>query len=293
MFHGSIVALVTPMNERGQIDLEGLRNLIEFQLANDTDALVIAGTTGEGATLGHEEFHDLLNAALRLVNGRVPVIASTGSADTGKSTRLTKLAEELGADAALVVTPYYNRPMQNGLEAHFSAIADATDIPLVLYNVPSRTAVDLLPGTVARLAARDDVVAIKEALPDMGRIRELVALCGDGLAVLSGDDSSCMEAMLLGARGVVSVAANIAPGRMRRLCAAALGGDRETAGVVNEGLQELFRVLALESNPIPVKWSVAQMGLIGTGIRLPLLPLEETYRARANSCLRALGLLND
>jgi 4-hydroxy-tetrahydrodipicolinate synthase len=293
MFHGSIVALVTPMNERGQIDLEGLHRLVEFQLANGTDALVIAGTTGEGATLGREEFRGLLRQAVRIVHGRVPVIAGTGSVGTAKAISLTMQAEEAGADAALVVTPYYNRPMQSGLEAHFSAIADATNIPLILYNVPSRTAVDLLPETVSRLAAREDIVAIKEARPGVGRISELVDRVDDQLVVLSGDDSSCMDAIFHGAGGVVSVAANVVPGVMHRLCEAARSGDRDLAGAINDGLKDLFRFLALESNPIPVKWAVAQMGLIGAGIRLPLLPLGKANHASANHCLRTLGLLTD
>lgn len=293
MFHGSIVALVTPMDERGRLDPAGLRRLVDFQLSNGTDALLIAGTTGEGATLSQEEFRVLLGTAVQHVAGRAPVIAGTGTADTAKSIKLTCMARDLGADAALVVTPYYNRPTQAGLEAHFKAVADAADIPLVLYNVPSRTAVDLLPETVARLAGRSDIVAIKEAVPDVRRVRELVERCGDDLTVLSGDDGSCMEAMLHGARGVVSVAANVLPERMHRLSVAATAGDRDAAGAINDGMLELFRVLAVESNPSPVKWSVAEMGLIGTGIRLPLLPLGEAHRARVRDCLEALGLLAD
>jgi 4-hydroxy-tetrahydrodipicolinate synthase len=293
MFQGSIAALVTPMNERGQVDLPALRRLIDFHLENQTDALVIAGTTGEGATLDGEELRELLTTAIRHVDGRMPVIAGTGSPDTGKSIRLTSLAAGCGADAALVVTPYYNRPTQRGLEAHFAAIADATDIPIILYNVPSRTAVDLRPETVERLAVRDDIVAIKEAVADMDRVGELLARCGDKLTVLSGDDKTCMRAMLQGAAGVVSVAANVAPRQMRKLSEAAARGDERAAGAVNSALGELFRVLTLESNPIPVKWSVARMGLIGTGIRLPLLPLSEAYRPEIEKCLRSLGTLDE
>jgi 4-hydroxy-tetrahydrodipicolinate synthase len=281
------------MDERGRIDYPALRGLVDFHLGRGTDALVIAGTTGEGATLSATETGDLVGAVVRQVDGRIPVIAGCGCADTAKTIALAEQAERRGADAALVVTPYYNRPMQSGLEAHFSAVANATGIPLILYNVPSRTAVDLMPETVARLARREDIVAIKEAKPDLDRISELVELCGEHFTVLSGDDGSCMGAMLRGAAGVVSVAANVVPRRMHDLCTAASRGDRDAAAAIDAGLRELFGALSIESNPIPVKWSVARMGLIGEGLRLPLLPLSEGCRHEVEKCLVALGVLDE
>jgi 4-hydroxy-tetrahydrodipicolinate synthase len=291
MFDGSIVALVTPMDESSRVDAAGLRRLVDFQLSSGTSAIVVAGTTGESATLTTEEFEQLLEATLRQVDGRVPVIAGTGSADTARTIGRTRRAEALGADAALLVTPYYNRPPQAGLRAHYEAVAAATHLPLILYNVPGRTGVDLLPGTVAALADGDRFVAIKEAVPDPGRVHELLELVGDRMAVLSGDDPSCARSMAAGARGVISVAANVAPAAMARLCEAALAGDRDRAAVFDAELAHLYRQLAVQSNPIPVKWAAHRMGLIGPGIRLPLVPLAETHRPALEACLDDLGLL--
>jgi 4-hydroxy-tetrahydrodipicolinate synthase len=291
MFNGSIVALVTPFNGRGDIDFTALDRLVGFHLDQGTCGLVIAGTTGESATLSASEFRALLEWVVDRVEGSVPVLAGTGSASTAVAVERTRLAGDLGADGALVVTPYYNRPTQNGLEAHFRAVADASGIPVVLYNVPSRTAVDLLPETVERLAGHQRIVGIKEAVATPGRVKELVSRCAPPFAVLSGDDRSCLAAMREGARGVVSVAANVAPELMRRLCAAAAEGDWEAAERIDGTLQPLFEALMLEPNPIPVKWALCAMNMAGPGIRLPLTELDESHREGVRQCLARLGLL--
>ncbi|MGD8356991.1 MAG: 4-hydroxy-tetrahydrodipicolinate synthase [Lysobacterales bacterium] len=291
MFNGSIAALVTPFTGRGEIDFAALEKLARFHRENGTDALVIAGTTGESATLTAPEYTALLKWAVGRFDGVLPVLAGTGSASTAVAVERTRLACGLGADAVLVVTPYYNRPTQKGLEAHFRTVADASDKPLVLYNVPTRTAVDLQPETVERLSGHPRIVGIKEAVGAPERVRELVSRCGAGFTVLSGDDGSCLSAMKEGARGVVSVAANVAPGAMRELCAEAAAGNWERAERLNDRLRPLFRALMLESNPIPVKWSLCEMNLIGPGIRLPLTELDESLRAPLRQCLSELGLL--
>jgi 4-hydroxy-tetrahydrodipicolinate synthase len=291
MFNGSIVALATPFTEQGALDLAALDRLVEFHLESGTDGLVIAGTTGESATLRRAEFTDLLARAVSRAAGRVPVIAGTGSASTASAIEQTRLAGSEGADAALVVTPYYNKPTQGGLEAHFNAVADASEIPLVLYNVPSRTAVDMLPETVERLAAHSRVAGIKEAVPDGARIEELCARCGSEFAVLSGDDGSCLEAMRQGAVGVVSVAANVAPDLVHRLCSAAAQLEWEEAERINHKLKSLYRVLMIETNPIPVKWALFEMGRIGPHIRLPMTPLSAACRDTLRDGLAELGLI--
>jgi 4-hydroxy-tetrahydrodipicolinate synthase len=291
MFTGSIVALVTPLTERGGVDYAALESLVDFHLQQGSDGLVVAGTTGEAATLDKSETRDLLAAVIRRVNGAVPVLAGTGSAATAVAVDQTRQAGDLGADGALVVTPYYNRPTQAGLEAHFVAVADASAIPVVLYNVPSRTAVDMLPATVERLAAHPRIAGIKEAVRDMDRVRELVSRCGAGFTVLSGDDPSCLSAMKSGAVGVVSVAANVAPAQMHALCGFARRGDWAAAEQLEERLRELFDRLAAETNPIPVKWALFEMNRIGPQIRLPLTPLAEVHRGPLRQCLETLGLL--
>lgn len=291
MFHGSIAALVTPMTEAGRVDPDALRRLLDFQLEGGTSAVVIAGTTGESTALEDKEFRTLLDTAVGHVGGAVPVIAGTGSANTAHSIERTRVAAGLGADAALVVTPYYVRPPQDGLVAHYEAIAEGTDLPLVLYNVPARTGVDLQPETAARLAEHECFVAVKEAVPDPERVRRLVALCAGRMAVLSGDDGSCRAAMGQGASGVISVAANVAPAHMARLCRSMLDGDEERAVGVESELRELFALLGVEPNPIPVKWAACRSGLIGPGIRLPLRPLEPSHRRALEACLGKLGLL--
>ena len=291
MFNGSIAALVTPFDERGGIDPSALDGLVDFHLENGTDGIVVAGTTGESATLNDEEVSAALRQVIRRVDGRLPVLAGTGSCSTAAAVAHTRAAAAEGADAALVVTPYYNRPPQAGLEAHFLAVADASSIPVVLYNVPSRTAVDLLPATAERLAAHPRIVGIKEAVADPARIDELRDRCGTDFCVLSGDDHSCLDAMKHGAAGVISVAANVAPGMMKALCVAARTGSWEEADRIDGRLQPLFAALMTESNPIPVKWALCEMGLIGAGIRLPLRPLDESKRQGLRDVLLDLRLV--
>lgn len=290
MFYGSIVALVTPMNEHGRIDYGALQRLVDFHLASGSNGIVVAGTTGESATLSSNEYKRLLKHVVAQVDSRIHVLAGSGSADTRVAITHTRYAAESGADGVLVVTPYYNRPMPSGLLAHYHALADATELPIVLYNVPSRTAVDMLPETVAELAQRDEIVAIKEAVPDMDRVRLLTKLCGESLVVLSGDDPSCLEAMRAGAKGVVSVAANVVPGLFRDMCENAANGNWQAAVEIDERLRHLYKLLALESNPIPVKWVLYEMALTGIGIRLPLLPLDKRYHQAISLGLKALGL---
>ena len=290
MFHGSIVALITPMDDHGQIDFDALQRLVDFHLRSRTDGIVVAGTTGESATLSTTEFKSVLSNVVEQVNSSIPVLAGTGSAGTFKTITRTQIAADLGADGALVVTPYYNRPNQSGLLAHYHALADATEIPLVIYNVPSRTAVDILPETVAELAKRDEFIAIKEAGSDMGRIRSLVDLCGQSLVVLSGDDASGLDAMRQGAQGVVSVAANVVPGMFRDICWNAADKNWQAALEIDDMLRHLYGILSLETNPIPVKWVLHRMAFCGQGIRLPLLPLSEKYHETLDQSLEQLGL---
>jgi 4-hydroxy-tetrahydrodipicolinate synthase len=290
MFSGSIVALVTPFTDSGGVDYAALGGLLEFHLEQGSDGLVIAGTTGESATLNRKEFRELLAWVVREVDGAMPVLAGTGSPSTAHAVEQTLLAGELGADGALVVTPYYNRPTQPGLEAHFTAVASASAIPIVLYNVPSRTAVDMLPATVERLSAHPRIVGIKEAVGDPRRIEELRARCGRDFLVFSGDDSSCLRAMRGGADGVVSVAANVAPALMHEMCVLAGERDWEAAERIGERLQPLFGMLSVETNPIPVKWALFELGRAGAGIRLPLTPLAESHRAPLRQCLETLEL---
>ncbi len=290
MFHSSIVALITPMDVQGRIDFEALQRLVDFHLKSGTNGIVVAGTTGESPVLTQEEFRQLLTQVVQQVNSRIPVLAGTGSASTANSIKRTQIAAELGADGALIVTPYYNRPMQSGLISHYNSLADASSIPLVIYNVPSRTSVDLLPETVAELAQRDEIVAIKEAVPDMARIRTLVNLCGSSLVVLSGDDSSCLDAIHNGAKGVVSVAANVVPRLFCEMCESANKNNWKRALEINDRLRHLYDILALETNPIPVKWALYKMALSGKGIRLPLLPLDEKHHEAFERGLNQLGL---
>ena len=289
MFKGSIVALVTPFGENGEIDFAALEALVSFQLEAGTDALVIGGTTGESATLRAGELDTLLQAVVRQVKGRVPVIAGTGAAATDRAIENTLRAAEQGADAALVVTPYYNRPTQHGLIAHFRAIADKSEIPLVLYNVPSRTAVDMLPHTVESLVSHQRIVAVKEAVSKPGRIEELVRICAGNAVVLSGDDQSCLSAMRHGAEGVISVAANVAPGPLGMLCQAASRGDWQAAEAEDARLRKLFDLLMIETNPIPVKWALHEMSLCSFHVRLPLTPLSAIHREALGHCLAEVG----
>ena len=290
MFRGSMVAVVTPMRENGELDFEALARLVEFHVENGTDAIISVGTTGESATLDFEEHIRVVRRTVELVKGRIPVIAGTGANSTSEALHLTRRSMEAGADACLLVTPYYNKPTQEGLYRHYRLIADSVAIPQILYNVPGRTACDLKPETVERLAGIPNIVGIKEA-STLERLLELVRRCGDRLAVYSGDDAIAAEAMLGGAKGVISVTANVAPRASHEMAAAALAGDRARTEAVNERLAELHKALFLESNPIPVKWAVNRLGLIPPGIRLPLTPLSEPFRPAVQAAMQQAGVI--
>lgn len=288
---GSMVALVTPMHADGTVDWDGLAELVDWHVGEGTDGIVAVGTTGESATLGFREHDEVIERVVELVDRRVPVIAGTGGNATDEAIRLTRHAERAGADACLLVCPYYNKPTQEGLYRHFHAVAMAVDIPLVLYNVPSRTGVDMLPETVRRLAEIDNIVALKEAKGSIERIHELIELCGDDLMIFSGDDGTAMESMLVGGKGDISVTANVAPALMREMCEAAVAGDRERAETLDAKLQPLHAALFLEPNPIPVKWALYEMGRIGPGIRLPMTPLDEKFHEPVREALAAVGVV--
>jgi 4-hydroxy-tetrahydrodipicolinate synthase len=290
MFRGSIVALITPMHEDGRIDDEGLRCLVDFHVTEGTSAIVAVGTTGESATLDEEEHCVVIRRVVELAAGRIPVIAGTGANATTEAVRLTQCARLAGADAALLVTPYYNKPTQEGLYLHHKAVAEAVDIPQILYNVPGRTACDLLPETAARLAQVPNIVGIKDATGDLSRVPRLKALCGGDFDLFSGDDATAAEFMLQGGHGVISVTANVAPRLMQAMCTAALAGDRERAIEINAQLDGLHRELFVQSNPIPVKWAVAEMGLAPRGIRLPLTWLTEDVQPRVRAAMHQAGI---
>lgn len=289
---GSMVALATPMHADGTVDWASLERLVDWHVAQGTDGIVAVGTTGESATLGFREHDEVIERVVALVDGRVPVIAGTGGNATDEAIRLTRQAQRTGADACLLVTPYYNKPSQEGLYRHFHAIAMAVDIPQVLYNVPSRTGVDMLPETVARLAEIDNIVALKEAKGSVERIHELIQACGDDLDIFSGEDGVAMEAMLVGGKGTISVTANVAPALMKQMCAAAVAGNRAEAEALDARLQPLHSALFLESNPIPVKWALHEMGWMEPGIRLPMTPLEARFHEPVRDAMTKLGLLS-
>ena len=291
MFQGSMVALVTPMREGGDIAEASMQRLIDFHVANQSDALIVVGTTGESATLNEEEHCHLIRRAVEMAAGRIAIIAGTGANSTREAIDLTRCAHEAGVDACLLVTPYYNKPTQEGLYRHYKAVADAVPVAQILYNVPGRTAVDMLPATVERLAAIDNIVGIKEATGDMNRARAILDCCADRLDVYSGDDATAMGLMLLGGQGNISVTANVAPAAMHELCAAAVAGDRDTAAAINSRLDVLNHTLFVESNPIPVKWALHEMGLIPAGIRLPLTPLADRYHDTVRQALAQAGVL--
>ena len=290
MFSGSMVALVTPMHADGSVDQVSLAKLVEFHVENGTDAIVVMGTTGESATLNEKEHCLTIKQVVDIADNRIPVIAGTGANSTSEAIELTQCAMSAGADACLLVTPYYNKPTQEGLYQHFKKVAETVAIPQILYNVPGRTAVDMLPETVVRLAGISNIVGIKEATGDLSRGQQIMAECGDKLDVYSGDDATAMELILLGARGDISVTANIAPKAMHEMCAAALAGDRETATAINERLLALHDKLFVESNPIPVKWALYEMGMIPEGIRLPLTVLNEQYHDVIRDAIKQASL---
>jgi len=288
MLSGSIVALVTPMTASGALDWEALERLVAWHLESGTHGIVPMGTTGESATLTTAEHLEVIRRVIALVDGQVPVIAGTGSNSTDEAIHQTQEAEREGADACLVVTPYYNKPTQEGLYHHYKAIADASGVPLVLYNVPPRTACDMQPATVARLAAIDNIVGIKEASGDASRIGELRRRCGDDFILLSGEDAQTLEMLHLGAVGAISVTANVLPQQMAAFCSAWLAGERERAEALDAELQPVHGALFVETSPSPVKWALHALGRIDSGIRLPLLPLSEGRRAEVMAAVNAV-----
>ena len=295
VIQGSIVALVTPMFADGRVDDECLANLVEFHISNDTDAIVAMGTTGESATLDETEHCKVVKQIIGYAKGRIPIIAGTGSNSTTEAIQLTRCAADAGADACLLVTPYYNKPTQEGLYQHFKAIAAAVDIPQILYNVPGRTAVDMLPETVQRLASITNIVGIKEATGDVDRVVDILSRCADtslygDFAVYSGDDATAMDAILKGAKGDISVTANVAPKAMHEMCAAALAGDVLAATEHNKSLLGLHETLFVEANPIPVKWVLAEMDLIKHGQRLPMTVLSDQYHSVLREAMQSAGI---
>lgn len=284
-----MVALVTPMLADGAVDYGTLRRLVDYHVAEGTDAIVAMGTTGESATLDEREHCEVIRIVIEQAAGRLPIIAGTGANSTREAIDLTRAARELGADACLLVTPYYNKPTQEGLFQHFSAVAATVEIPQILYNVPGRTGCDLLPATVARLAGVPNIVGIKEATGDLARVAAIKSTCGDDFGLYSGDDASAREFCLLGGHGVISVTANVAPRSMHRMCVAAIAGDDAEAATIDATLEGLHRELFVESNPIPVKWALWRMGLIERGIRLPLTWLSSDCEAAVYGALRDAG----
>jgi 4-hydroxy-tetrahydrodipicolinate synthase len=292
MITGSMVALVTPMTGEGSVDTAALDRLVDWHIAEGTDAIVAVGTTGESATLDVDEHIDVIRRVVKRAAGRVPIIAGTGANATTEAIELTRAAGEVGADAALLVTPYYNKPPQEGLYRHFKAIAEAVKLPIILYNVPGRTGCDMLPATVERLAAIPGIIGLKEAKGELSRARELLALnLPSTFAVYSGDDATARESILLGFKGDISVTANVAPRAMHEMCAAALAGDADKAAEIDARLAALHRDLFVEPNPIPVKWALQKMGRIDGGIRLPLVPMAPQYNETVAAALRAAGVL--
>lgn len=290
MITGSIVALVTPMLEDGAVDWESLDRLLDLHLEAGTAAIGAVGTTGESATLSVPEHCEVIKHCVQHMNGRMPIVAGTGSNSTWEAIELTEAAAAAGADACLLVTPYYNRPTQRGLFEHFKAVAEAVQVPQVLYNVPGRTSVDMSNDTVVRLAELDNITGIKDATGDLERARDLIERCGDTIAIYSGDDPTAMELMLAGGHGNISVTANVAPALMAQLCRLALAGEREAAAEINARLTPLNSALFLEANPIPVKWALQQRGLVGEGIRLPLTTLDAQYHDTVLAALEAAGV---
>lgn len=291
MISGSIVALVTPMHRDGAVDWEALQRLVEWHVAEGSNAIVAVGTTGESATLDVDEHLAVIQSVIATAAGRIPVIAGTGANSTREAIELTRAAAEAGADACLLVTPYYNKPTQEGLFLHHKAIAEAVAIPQILYNVPGRTGVDMQNATVARLAGTPNIVGIKDATGNLQRGEELIGLVGNRMAVYSGDDATAHELILLGAKGNISVTANVVPGSMAKLCAAALRGEAETVRRLNAPVAALHKDLFIESNPIPVKWALHEMGRVDIGIRLPLTVLAESCREPVRAALRQAGAL--
>ena len=290
-FKGAFVAIVTPFSD-GKIDEKELIDLIEFQIGGGTNGIVPCGTTGEAATMSHEEHHQVVELTIKTVNGRVPVVAGTGSNSTAETIELTRHAKEAGADGALVITPYYNKPSQEGLYQHFKAVAEAADLPIILYNVPSRTSVNMLPATVARCAQIPNIVGIKEATGDLNQISEVIRLCPDDFTVLSGDDFTSMATVAIGGQGVISVTSNVAPADMASLMAAALDGDFAKARQIHYKMFPLFQAMFFDTNPVPAKTTLALMGKIkAANPRLPISEMNEAALARMKKVIAEYGLI--
>ena len=290
MFKGSLVALVTPFDDNNRVDYASLKRLIDFHVAQGTDGLVIAGTTGESATLSRSEHIELVGRAIEIARGRVPVIAGTGSNSTAQTIDLSLAVSDPGIAAYLVVVPYYNKPTQEGLFQHFTAVANAVDRPVMMYNVPGRTVADMLPETVARLSRHGNIFGIKEATGDIGRLKEIQALVDDDFMLYSGDDFTVLPFIEQGGHGVVTVSGNVAPEQVSRLCKLAQAGKHSDAATLDESLQPLNKMLFIESNPIPVKWAVSEMGLMAPHIRLPLTPFSEQYHEAMRSAMHNAGV---
>lgn len=288
---GSIVAIVTPMLENGAVDWKSLEHLVEWHIAQGTHSIVAVGTTGEASTLDMAEHIQVVQSIVRIANKRIPIIAGTGANSTHEAIELTREAEKVGADACLLVTPYYNKPTQEGLYQHYKTIAEAVSIPQILYNVPGRTGVDMQNETAIRLAEIDNIIGIKDATGNLERGRELIAGTQGKMAVYSGDDATAWQLILAGAKGNISVTANVAPNMMSQVCNFALAGDHAQAESQNAKVAHLHEILFCESNPIPVKWALHEMGLIPTGIRLPLTVLAEQYRTPIRQALVQAGLI--
>lgn len=291
MFQGSIVALVTPMTPTGEIDELSLKQLIEWHIKQGTDGIVVVGTTGESPTLSDTEKQRIIKLAVETAQGRIPIIAGTGSNSTLDTIFQTEQAASLGVDACLIIAPYYNRPTQEGIYQHFKAIAESVSIPIILYNHPGRTGCDILPGTLDRLMDFQNIIGLKDATGDLARGKELVALCKNKISLYSGVDENALAFMLQGGHGVISVTANIAPKKMKEMCAAALESNIGVAGKLNASLMELHKTLSLETNPTPVKWALKQMDKIQDGIRLPLLPLSEEFHEVVKDALIHSGVI--
>jgi 4-hydroxy-tetrahydrodipicolinate synthase len=290
MFSGSMVAIVTPMTADGALDWPAWDRLLDFHAREGTDGIVVAGTTGESPALEIDEIEELTRRAVVRCRDKLKVIVGAGSHSTAATVARTRALSRLGVDGVMLVTPYYNKPPQEGLYRHFCAAADVSAAPIILYNVPSRTAVDLLPSTVARLARIPQIVAVKEATGSLSRAREVLNACPPEFTLLSGDDATAIDLMSLGARGVISVSANVAPRRMHEACKAALDGDLAAAREIDSSLQPLHKDLFVEASPIPVKWAVARMGLIGNAIRLPLVELSSAHQATVLRAMQAAGV---
>ena len=290
-FRGAFVAIVTPFTD-GKLDEQGLQDLIEFQIAGGTHGIVPCGTTGESATMSHAEHHRVVELTIKTVAGRVPVLAGTGSNSTSESIELTRAAKEAGADGALMITPYYNKPSQEGLYQHFKAVAEAVDIPIILYNVPSRTAVNMLPETVARCARIANIVGVKEATADLNQISQVIRLCPKGFAIMSGDDFTSMPTVMIGGTGVISVTSNVAPKDMAAMMDAALAGDIATAKELHYKLLPLMQAMFIDTNPVPAKTALAMMGKIKSGLpRLPLYKMNEANEEKLKKVITAYGLV--